>query len=53
MNVDDFLKKSSLIRYSKKALFRDAAGIATLARHEGLEGHARAVEIRLESRETK
>ncbi|MFC5471455.1 histidinol dehydrogenase [Cohnella suwonensis] len=53
LNVDDFLKKSSLIRYSKNALFRDAAGIATLARHEGLEGHARAVEIRLEGRETQ
>ncbi|MFC4303930.1 histidinol dehydrogenase [Cohnella boryungensis] len=53
LNVDDFLKKSSLIRYSKQALFRDAAGIATLARHEGLEGHARAVEIRLEGRKTK
>ncbi len=53
LNVDDFLKKSSLIRYSKKALMRDAAGIATLARHEGLEGHARAVEIRIEGRETK
>lgn len=48
LNVDDFLKKSSLIRYSKEALVRDAAGIAALARHEGLEGHARAVEIRLE-----
>ena len=48
LNVDDFLKKSSLIRYSKEALLRDASGIATLARHEGLEGHARAVEIRLE-----
>lgn len=50
LNVDDFVKKSSLIRYSKEALLRDAAGIATLARHEGLEGHARAVEIRLEGR---
>jgi len=48
LNVDDFLKKSSLIRYSRQALERDAAGIAVLARHEGLEAHARAVEIRLE-----
>jgi len=48
LNVDDFLKKTSLIRYSKEALLRDAEGIAMLARHEGLEGHARAVEIRLE-----
>jgi len=51
LNVDDFLKKSSLIRYSKEALRRDAAGIAALARHEGLEGHARAVEIRWEGGE--
>lgn len=48
LNVDDFLKKSSLIRYSKEALRRDASSIATLARHEGLEAHARAVEIRFE-----
>lgn len=53
LNVDDFLKKSSLIRYSKEALLRDAAGIAALARHEGLEGHARAVEIRREGGERK
>lgn len=46
LNVDDFVKKSSLIRYSREALRRDAAGIATLARYEGLEAHARAVEIR-------
>ncbi|MDG0809411.1 histidinol dehydrogenase [Cohnella rhizosphaerae] len=46
LNVDDFVKKSSLIRYSREALRRDAAGIASLARHEGLEAHARAVEIR-------
>ncbi|WP_373228987.1 histidinol dehydrogenase [Cohnella sp.] len=51
LNVDDFLKKSSLIRYSKEALRRDASGIATLARHEGLEAHARAVEIRFEGGE--
>jgi histidinol dehydrogenase len=48
LNVDDFLKKSSLIQYSREALRRDAPGIAALARHEGLEGHARAVEIRME-----
>jgi histidinol dehydrogenase len=53
LNVDDFVKKSSLIRYSREALARDAAGIATLARHEGLEAHARAVEIRLEGRDPK
>ncbi|PZD95166.1 histidinol dehydrogenase [Paenibacillus sambharensis] len=48
VNVDDFLKKSSLIYYSKEALMASGEKIITLARHEGLEGHARAVEIRLE-----
>ncbi len=50
VNVDDFLKKSSLIYYSKEALMRNGDKIMTLARHEGLEGHARAVELRLEER---
>src|SRR5690606_27138926 len=48
VNVDDFLKKSSLIRYSKAALMASGDKIMTLARHEGLEGHARAIELRLE-----
>ena len=48
VNVDDFLKKSSLIYYSKQALLANGDKIMTLARHEGLEGHARAIEIRLE-----
>ncbi|WP_088834917.1 histidinol dehydrogenase [Paenibacillus tyrfis] len=47
LNVDDFLKKSSVIYYSKEALLRDGEKIVTLARHEGLDAHARAIEIRL------
>lgn len=47
VNVDDFLKKSSLINYSKDALLANGNHIMTLARHEGLEGHARAIEARL------
>ncbi|MDR6121679.1 histidinol dehydrogenase [Bacillus sp. SLBN-46] len=47
LNVDDFQKKSSVIVYSKKALTDNAAKIAEFARMEGLEAHARAVEIRL------
>ena len=47
VDVDDFIKKSSLIYYSKEALLRDGAAIMELARREGLEGHARAIEIRL------
>ncbi|WP_019914378.1 histidinol dehydrogenase [Paenibacillus sp. HW567] len=49
VDVDDFIKKSSLIYYSKEALLKDGPTIIELARREGLEGHARAIEIRLEN----
>jgi histidinol dehydrogenase len=49
LNVDDFQKKSSVIIYSKKALTDNGAKIAEFARMEGLEAHARAVEIRLKN----
>ncbi|MYL21018.1 histidinol dehydrogenase [Halobacillus litoralis] len=48
LNVDDFVKKSSIISYSEQALKTHADKIARFARLEGLEGHARAVEIRKE-----
>lgn len=48
VNIDDFIKKSSLIYYSREALLENGEQIMALARHEGLEGHARAIEIRLE-----
>lgn len=48
LNVDDFLKKSSVIHYSKEALLQNGEDIITLAKHEGLEAHARAVQIRLD-----
>lgn len=49
LNVDDFQKKSSVIIYSEKALKENGTKIAEFARKEGLEAHARAVEIRLEN----
>jgi histidinol dehydrogenase len=48
LNVDDFMKKSSVISYSKEALLKNGQQIMTLARHEGLEAHARAIQIRLQ-----
>ncbi|HEY0827557.1 MAG TPA: histidinol dehydrogenase [Bacilli bacterium] len=48
LNVDDFMKKSSVIYYSKQALMENGHSIITLAGHEGLEAHARAIQIRLE-----
>lgn len=47
VDVDDFIKKSSVIYYSKEALLENGATIMELARREGLEGHARAIEVRL------
>ena len=47
LNVEDFQKKSSIIFYSEKALKENGEKIASFARLEGLEAHARAVEIRL------
>ncbi len=46
LNVDDFQKKSSIIMYSQTAFRKNAEKIATFARLEGLEAHARAVESR-------
>ncbi|MEH7131042.1 histidinol dehydrogenase [Neobacillus drentensis] len=51
LNVDDFQKKSSVIIYSEKALTENGEKIAEFARMEGLEAHARAVEIRLKNDE--
>lgn len=46
LGVDDFVKKSSIVYYSEKTWVNNAPKIARLARLEGLEGHARAVESR-------
>jgi histidinol dehydrogenase len=46
LSVDEFVKKSSIILYSEQALKESYSKIAALARLEGLEAHARAVEER-------
>ena len=48
LSVDDFIKKSSVISYSKEAMKQNGNSIAALAKLEGLGAHARAVELRLE-----
>jgi histidinol dehydrogenase len=48
LSVDDFTKKSSIISYGTDALFNDGRKISKLARLEGLEAHARAIDLRLE-----
>ncbi len=47
LNVDDFMKKSSVVMYSKEALFADAAATIELAETEGLDAHANAVKVRM------
>lgn len=46
LGVDDFVKRSNLIAYSREALDRDADRITTLAENEGLGAHAEAIRIR-------
>ncbi|NLX18544.1 MAG: histidinol dehydrogenase [Desulfobulbus sp.] len=48
LGVETFLKKSSLISYSREALQADAAHIRRLAELEGLTAHANSVVVRLE-----
>ena len=47
LSVDNFIKKTSLIHYSKAAFEKEAPDIVRLAEIEGLDAHAEAVKIRL------
>ena len=49
LSANDFLKRTSIVRYDRDALAGDAGTLARLARSEGLEGHARSVEVRIEA----
>ncbi|MFO7605105.1 MAG: histidinol dehydrogenase [Desulfurivibrionaceae bacterium] len=46
LGVETFVKKSSLISYSREALLADSEHIQRLANLEGLTGHARSAAIR-------
>lgn len=47
LGVDDFVKSSSVVSFSKKALEGLSKEVMHIARLEGLEAHARAVEARV------
>ena len=47
LSVDDFVKKLQYTYYTPGALSRVGSDIASFARKEGLEAHARSIEIRL------
>ena len=48
LSVDDFIKKTSLIYYSREALMKSKESIIRIAEEEGLTGHANSVKIRFE-----
>jgi histidinol dehydrogenase len=51
LGVYDFVKRTSLLRYSKEAFEKAAESVAVLAEGEGLDGHARSASIRIDSHE--
>jgi histidinol dehydrogenase len=50
LNVENFMKKSSIINFSKNAINELGEACALLADTEGLTAHAKAVRIRLENK---
>ena len=52
LGVDDFVKRSQFMYYTKEALEKVGDRIAVFARQEGLEGHARSVLKRTRPEET-
>lgn len=48
LNVDDFLKKTSIISYSKDALYEIHKEIELFAEKEGLTAHANSIKVRFE-----
>ena len=49
LSVDDFIKKSSIISYSKEALLEVGEDVVTYAEAEQLTAHANSIRVRLEA----
>lgn len=47
LSVDHFIKKTSIIHYSKKAFKKEAADVMRLAELEGLDAHVKSIKARL------
>ncbi len=48
VNVDDFIKKTSIISYSREALEKVYGDVVLFAESEGLTAHANSVKVRFE-----
>lgn len=53
LSVDTFVKKSSFLYYSQKAVVRDGQKIIRFANEEGLTAHANSIKVRLDNEEDK
>jgi histidinol dehydrogenase len=53
VNLDDFLKVTSVVAINRKTLGKIGPAAAAIARAEGLDAHSRAVEVRLAGRRRK
>ena len=51
LSANDFIKSTSIIEYDKKKLAESAEDIIRLAEVEGLDAHAKSIEIRLKAEE--
>ncbi len=51
LNVDDFMKKTSIISYSEQALRKVHKDIELFANSEGLTAHANSIKVRFEERQ--
>lgn len=49
LGVYDFMKKSSIIHYTKEAFMKDAEAVETIATAEQLTAHARSITVRKEN----
>ncbi len=47
LGVYDFVKRTSIVRYTRARLASDAEAIIALAEAEGLSGHAQAIRVRM------
>ena len=47
LSVNDFLKRHSVIKITKRGIERLGSSVINLAKHENLDGHANSIKIRL------
>lgn len=53
LNVDDYMKKSSVISYTRQALKKVSSDVIRFAEYESLDGHANAIRVRFDDNDGK